>query len=97
MMSAAQTPSVRRVELGVGCVVAVERGDVDDRVAPGDDALEPRAVEEIDAPVLDLGSTLPQLPGDVTSDEAGRAGEVDLQAARARRNRPSARTGQTSR
>ena len=78
-------------------VVAVERGDVDDGVAPCDGAGEARAVEEVDALVADLHPALAELPGHVAADEAGGAADVDLHAARARRTRPRARTGQTSR
>ena len=80
-----------------GRVVAVERGDVDDGVAACDGACEPGAVEEVDALVADVLPTLAELPGDVAADEAGRAADVDLHAARARRTRPRAMTGQTSR
>ena len=70
---------------------------MDDRLAAGDDALEARAVEEVDALVADVRAPLAKLPGDVAADEAGRARDVDPHRARAARTRPSARTGQTSR
>ena len=88
---------VHPLEVGGGRVVAVEGGHVDDRLAAIDRTLEALAVEQVDAPILDLQAALAQLPGDVASDEAGRAGDVDLHSARARRTRPSAMTGQTSR
>ena len=64
-----------------GIVVAVERGDVDDGVAAGDDPLESRAVEEVDPLVDDLGAPLPELAGDVAADEAGRPADVDPHSA----------------
>ena len=70
---------------------------MDDGVAALDGAREARAVEEVDALVVDILPTLAQLPCDVAADEAGGAGDVDLHAARARRTRPRAMTGQTSR
>jgi hypothetical protein len=78
-------------------VVAVEGGDVHDGLATGDRALEARSVEKVDTLVGDVGASLAQLAGDVGPDEAGRARDVDPQEARARRTRPSAMTGQTSR
>jgi hypothetical protein len=80
-----------------GRVVAVERGDVDDDLAAADDALEARRVEQVDALGADVGPALAELPGDVAPDEAGRSADVDVHGARARRTRPSAMTGQTSR
>ena len=43
-------------------VVAVERGDVDDGVAALDGAREARAVEEVDALVVDILPTLRAAP-----------------------------------
>ena len=64
---------VHALELGLGRLVAVERGDVDDRVAAVEHAFEARAVEEVDALVAHLGSLLAQLARDVAPDEARRA------------------------
>ena len=70
---------------------------MDDGLAAGHGPLEPGAVEEVDALVAHVGAALAELPRDVAADEAGRARDVDPHAASARRTRPSARTGQTSR
>ena len=74
-------------------LVAVEGGDVDDRVAPAEHAFEAVAVEEVDALVTHLGSLLAQLARDMAPDEATGPRDVDDQT-RAALRRPSAMTGQ---
>ncbi len=70
-----------------------------DGLATREGALQSLLVEEVDPLGADVGAALAQLPHDVAAHEAGRARDVDLHppAASARRTRPSAMTGQTSR
>jgi hypothetical protein len=60
-VDALQLPS-RRVE-------AVERGHVEDGVAPGNGAFEPGPIAELDELVPHVGSLLAQLPRNVRADE----------------------------
>jgi hypothetical protein len=79
-------------------VVAVQGGHVDDGVTAGEGLLERHRVQQLDAVVAHLRAALAQLAGDVAPHEAARARDVDLHpAARARRARASASTGQTIR
>src|SRR4029079_12554311 len=83
---------VDALELGVGGLVAVERGEVNDRVATAEHVFEAVTVEKVDALLAHLGSLCAQLARDMAPDEAGRACHIDEQA-RAALRRAAAVTG----
>ena len=67
---------VDALELSRRLVEAVQRGDVEGRVAAGQRALQTGAVAELDELVANLGPALAQLARDVRADEPGRSRHV---------------------